>query len=161
MSDWLCRAIVVTLKMGKYRKLTHTIYYCVYHIVWTPKYRYRVLKGILQEEVEKEIRTVSDWIGCEIKELNVREDHVHVVVLIPPKVSVSAYVGTVKGKTAIRIFQKYPIMKPKLYWGNHFWARGYFVNTVGVDEDLVRRYVKYQEAEEKREEKHTKNFNLF
>lgn len=161
MSDWLCRAIVVTLKMGKYRKLTHTIYYCVYHIVWTPKYRYRVLKGILQEEVEKEIRTVSDWIGCEIKELNVREDHVHVVVLIPPKVSVSAYVGTVKGKTAIRIFQKYPIMKPKLYWGNHFWARGYFVNTVGVDEDLVRRYVKYQEAEEKREEKQTKNFNLF
>ncbi len=161
MSDWLCRAIVVTFKMGKYRKLTHTIYYCVYHIVWTPKYRYRVLKGILQEEVEKEIRTVSDWIGCEIKELNVREDHVHVVVLIPPKVSVSAYVGTVKGKTAIRIFQKYPIMKPKLYWGNHFWARGYFVNTVGVDEDLVRRYVKYQEAEEKREEKQTKNFNLF
>jgi len=147
--------------MGKYRKLTHTIYYCVYHIVWTPKYRYRVLKGVLQEEVEREIRAVSDWVGCEIKELNVREDHVHVVVLIPPKVSVSTYVGTVKGKTAIRIFQKYPMMKPKLYWGSHFWARGYFVNTVGVDEDLVRRYVKYQESEEKKEEKHTKNFNLF
>jgi len=62
------------------------------------------IKVVLQEEVEKKIRAISDWVVCEIKELNVREDHVHVVVLIPPKVSVSTYVGTVKGKTAIRIF---------------------------------------------------------
>lgn len=84
--------------------------------------------------------------------MNVQIDHVHMVVSIPPKVSVSEFMGIMKGKLAIKIFKSYPDLKKKPYWGNHFWARGYFVNTVGLDEEMIRKYVKYQEEEERREE---------
>ena len=100
----------------------------------------------------------SEYLGCEIVELNVRTDHVHVVVSIPPKVSVSTYMGTIKGKIAIKVFKSYPQLKQKPYWGNHFWARGYFVNTVGINEEMIKRYVKYQEEEERREEEDGKDF---
>ena len=146
--------------MSKYKKLSHAIYYCIYHIVWVPKYRYRMLNGVIKEMMERDVRGISEWLGCEVKELNVRQDHVHVVVSIPPKVSVSEYMGTVKGKTAIKLFKSYPDMRSKPYWGNHFWARGYFVNTVGIDEEIIRRYMKYQEKEEKREEKQQGSFRF-
>ena len=146
--------------MSKYKKLSHAIYYCVYHIVWVPKYRYRVLSGAIGELVERDVRGISEWLGCEVKELNVRVDHVHVVVSIPPKVSISEYMGTVKGKTAIKLFKSYPGMRVKPYWGNHFWARGYFVSTVGIDEEIVRKYVKYQEKEDKREEQQQGRFRF-
>ena len=84
----------------------------------------------------------------------------HVVVSIPPKVSVSDYMGVIKGKTAIKLFKSYPAMRKKPYWGNHFWARGYFVSTIGVDEETIRKYVRYQEKEEKREEKDQGSFRL-
>jgi putative transposase len=93
---------------------------------------------------------LSEWLECEGIELYVRIDHVHVVVSIPPKISVSTYLGTIKGKIAIKMFKSYPSMKKKPYWGNHFLARGYFVNTIGLNEDMIKRYVKYQEEEEKR-----------
>jgi putative transposase len=80
------------------------------------------------------------------------------VVSIPPKVSVSTYMGTIKGKIAIKMFKSYPVLKKKPYWGNHFWARGYFVNTVGINEDIIRRYVKYQEDEERKEEQDQTDF---
>ena len=146
--------------MSKYKKLSHAIYYCVYHIVWVPKYRYRVLSGAIKESVERDIRGMSEWLGCEVEELNVQEDHVHVVVSIPPKVSISDYMGTVKGKTAIKLFKSYPAMRAKPYWGNHFWARGYFVSTVGIDEETIRKYVKYQEKEDKREEQQQGRFRF-
>jgi putative transposase len=92
--------------------------------------------------------------------LNVQEDHVHVVVSIPPKVSVSDYMGMIKGKTAIKLFKSYPGMRKKPYWGNHFWARGYFISTIGVDEETIRKYVRYQEKQEKREEKDQGSFRL-
>jgi len=138
--------------MSKYKKLTHAVYYCVYHLVWVPKYRYRVLDGAIKEMLEKDIRGLSEWLGCEVKELSIQMDHVHAIVSIVPKVSVSEYMGTIKGKTAIKIFKSYPVVRDKPYWGNHFWARGYMVSTVGVDEETIRKYVKYQEKEEKREE---------
>ena len=97
----------------------------------------------------------------EIEELNVPKDHVHLVVSIPPKVSVSEYIGVLKGKTAIKMFKSYPHLKKKPYWGNHFWVRGYFVNTVGLDEEMIRRCVKYQEDEEKKEEENSTDFRLF
>jgi putative transposase len=146
--------------MGKYKKLSHAIYYCKYHIVWVPKYRYRVLRGGIRESLERDIRGISEWLGCDVEELNVQEDHIHVVVSIPPKVSISEYMGTVKGKTAIKLFKSYPGLRVKPYWGNHFWARGYFVSTVGIDEQTIRKYVKYQEKEEKREEKQQGNFRF-
>ena len=76
--------------------------------------------------------------------MNVQKDHVHLVCSIPPKVSISEYMGVLKGKLAIKLFKTYLSLKQKPYWGNHFWSRGYFVSTVGLDETMIRRYVKYQ-----------------
>ena len=154
-------ASVVTLGMAKYGKLSHSIYYCVYHIVWTPQYRFRIMRDILADMVEDKIRTISAWKEVEIIELNVRADHVHIVCSIPPKLSVSDFMGILKGKTAISMFKNFQSLKKQPYWGNHFWARGYFVSTVGIDEDKIKRYVKYQEEQEKKEEGDSTNFSLF
>ena len=145
----------------RYRKLSHSIYHCNYHIVWTPKYRLRLLRDILADMVEDKIRTISAWKEVEIIELNVQPDHIHLVCSIPPKLSVSDYVGIVKGKTAIQMFKSFPSLKKKPYWGNHFWSRGYFVSTIGIDEDKIVRYVKYQEEQEKKQEDDSKDFRLF
>lgn len=144
--------------MSKYKRLSHVVYKCDYHIVWVPKYRFRILTGEIGSKVEEDVRKLSEWLGCEVIELNVQVDHVHVVVSIPPKVSISKYMGTIKGKIAIKMFKSYPMLKKKPYWGNHFWARGYFVNTVGINEDMIRRYVKYQEKEERKEERDQNDF---
>ena len=146
---------------GKYKKLSHVIYKCDYHIVWTPKYRFHVLFGEVKKLVEQDIKMLCEWKSSEVIELNVQLDHVHLVVSIPPKVSVSVLMGTLKGKLAIKLFKTYPNLKKKPYWGNHFWSRGYFVNTVGIDEDMIRRYVKYQEGEDKKEESHERDFDMF
>jgi len=147
--------------MSKYKKLSHVVYKCDYHIVWVPKYRFRILKGLIKEELEKDIRMLCEWKKSEVLELNIQEDHIHLVVSIPPKVSISEMMGMLKGKTAIKLFKSYPELKKKPYWGNHFWARGYFVNTVGLNEDMIRRYVKFQESEEKEEEADSSEFKLF
>ena len=111
--------------------------------------------------VENDIKMLCEWKGSEISEMNVQVDHVHIVVSIPPKISVSTLMGTLKGKLAIKLFKTYPKLKQKPYWGNHFWSRGYFVNTVGIDEDMIKRYVKYQEGEDKKEENQGRNFDMF
>ena len=138
--------------MSRFRKLSHAIWYCQYHFVWVPKYRYRILNGAVAYEVEKCIRVFSSQKGCEIQELSIQVDHVHLITMIPPKLSVSNYMGIIKGRTAIRVFKKFSTLKVKPYWGNHFWAPGYCVDTVGLDEEKIRRYVQYQERKEKHEE---------
>ena len=143
------------------RKLSHVVYDCTYHIVWVPKYRYRILTGAIREQMESDIRMLSEWKEVEVMELSVQADHVHLVCSIPPKVSVSSFLGFLKGKLAIKLFKSYPRLKQKPYWGNHFWARGYFVNTVGMNEEVIRRYVKYQERREKEEEQNRRRFDLF
>ena len=135
--------------MSRYQSLSHAIWYCNYHIVWVPKYRYRILKREVKLEVEQVIRLVSGRLGCKIVELNIQDDHVHLIVMIPPKVSISHYVGKTKGNSAIRIFSKFPRLKDRPYWGNHFWARGYCVDTIGLDLEKIQKYVKYQEKKEK------------
>lgn len=147
--------------MSKYKKLSHVVYKCDYHIVWVPKYRFRILKEAIKDLVANDIRMLCEWKGCEVEELNIQEDHVHLMVSIPPKVSVSVLMGTLKGKLAIKLFKSYPVLKKKPYWGNHFWARGYFVSTIGLNEDVIRRYVKYQENEERKEESQGRDFGLF
>ena len=139
--------------MSRFRKLSQTIWHCQYHIMWTPKYRYRILTDQLGHDVDSCIRAFSDQLKCEITELNVQIDHVHLLVMVPPKISISDYVGTVKGRTAIRVLNKYKKLKQKPYWGNHFWSRGYCVDTVGLDSEMIRKYVKYQEDKERKEEK--------
>ena len=138
--------------MSRFRKLTHAIWHCQYHIVWVPKYRYRILTGSLAYEVEQCVRSFSSQKSSEVLELSVQVDHVHVVCMIPPKLSISDYVGIVKGRTAIRVLKKFPDLKKRPYWGNHFWAKGYCVDTVGLDAEKIRRYVKYQEAKERQQE---------
>ena len=135
--------------MSRFHKLSHTIWHCQYHIVWVPKYRFRILSGDVSHEINRCIRGFSEHKRCEIVELNIQSDHVHLLVMIPPKLSVSDYVGIVKGRTAIRVFNKFQHLKRKPYWGNHFWAKGYCVDTVGLDEEKIRKYVKYQEAKER------------
>ena len=138
--------------MSRFRKLSQTIWHCQYHIVWVPKYRHRILSGEIAREVENLIRAYSHQQKCEIVELNVQIDHVHLLVMIPPKLSISNYMGALKGKTAIRILNRFKKLRQKPYWGNHFWAKGYCVDTVGLDSEQIRKYVQYQEKQEKRME---------
>lgn len=137
--------------MSRFEKLTHVLWHCQYHIVWVPKYRFRVLKGPIAQEVFNCVQVYSSRLGCQVVELNVQVDHVHLLVKVPPKVSISNLMGTVKGKCALRVFTRFPYLKQKPYWGNHFWAKGYCVDTVGVDADMIRKYVKYQEKREQRQ----------
>jgi len=135
--------------MSRFMKLSHVLWHCQYHIVWVPKFRYRVLKGVVAEEVFNCIQVFSGQLGCHIVEVNVQPDHIHLLVKIPPKVSISEFMGAVKGRTAIRVFKKFPYLKQRPYWGNHFWANGYCIDTVGLDEEMIRKYVVYQERQER------------
>ena len=146
--------------MSKYKKLSHVIYKCDYHIVWVPKYRLRILKGDIKNLVEEDINKLCEWKNCEVVELNVQEDHIHLLVSVPPKISISYLMGVLKGKIAIKLFKSYPKLKKKPYLGNHFWGRGYFVSTVGLDEEMIKKYVKYQEKEEKKVESQQRRFDF-
>lgn len=134
--------------MSRFYKLSHSIWHCQYHIVFAPKYRFKILEGVVAKEIEKCIRVVSEQKKCKIIELNIQLDHVHLLVMISPKISVSNFVGMIKGKSALRVFSEFKNLKKKKYWGNHFWSRGYCVDTVGLDQDMIRKYVKYQEKRE-------------
>jgi putative transposase len=147
--------------MGKWRKQSHVLWQCTYHIVWCPKYRFRILTGDVGTFVERAIRSMCEWKGAEVLELKVLVDHVHLVVDMPPRESVADLMGLLKGKTAIKLFKSYQGLRKKPYWGNHFWSRGYCVSTVGVDEEQIRKYVRYQEDGERREEEEQRQCGLF
>ncbi len=135
--------------MSDLRKLAHAVWQCKYHIIWCPKYRFKIMKGESHQSVDEILRQLCEWKKLELLEMNVQEDHVHMVVSIPPKFSVSEVVGFLKGKCAIKVFDKHLELK-KRYWGRHFWAKGYCVSTVGLDEEKVRRYVKWQQKKDER-----------
>ena len=135
--------------MGDFKKLAHAVWQCKYHLVWCPKYRYRVMKGDVGRSVRDIIRQLCEWKKVEILAGNVQIDHIHLVVAIPPKYSVSKFVGFVKGKSAIKILDYYPSLKRR-YWGRHFWAKGYCVSTVGLDEEQITKYVKWQQNHDRK-----------
>ncbi len=138
----------------QFSKLSHSLYECKYHVVFCPKYRYKILDTVVSKYVHQEIyRLCNQKDGVEILELNVQIDHVHLVVSIPPKYAVSRFMGYLKGKLALRLFDRFPQLR-KRYWGQHVWSRGYCVSTVGLDEERIRKYVKWQM---KKEEKFTSN----
>lgn len=140
----------------QFKRLSHSLYECKYHVVFCPKYRYRVLTGEVGEYVKQELyRLCSQKEGVAVLEANVQADHVHLVVSIPPKYAVSNIMGYLKGKLAIRVFNRYERLRER-YWGGHLWSRGYCVSTVGIDEEKIRKYVQWQEAQDKREEAHQK-----
>ena len=137
----------------RFRRLSHTIYECKYHLIFCPKYRRRILKDEIREYARREIENLlRQKEGIEIIEMNVQSDHVHLVVWIPPKYSISEVMGYLKGKLAIRIFQRYEKLG-KQFWGRHLWGRGYCVSTVGIDETRIREYVQWQENKEREIEK--------
>ena len=143
--------------MRRFKKLSHTIYECKYHIVFCPKYRFKILKDEIAEYSRQQLYFLCKQKDLvEILELNIQEDHVHLVIEIPPKYSVSSIMGFLKGKLSIRLFHHYERIG-KQYWGRHFWSRGYCVSTVGLDEEQIRKYVKWQEKKEKDNEKEQSN----
>ena len=99
--------------------------------------------GVAKYVMQQIYRLSSQKDGVEVLEVNVQPDHVHVVVSVPPKYAVSRYVGFVKGKLALKLFDRYPQLRKK-YWGQHVWSRGYCVSTVGLDEERIRKYVQWQ-----------------
>jgi putative transposase len=128
----------------RFRKLAHSLYECKYHVVFCPKYRYKILQEEVCQYVTQQIhRLCSQKDGVEALEVNVQADHVHLVLSIPPKYAVSALVGFLKGKLALRLFDRFPQLR-KRYWGQHVWSRGYCVSTVGLDEARIRKYVRWQ-----------------
>ncbi len=129
--------------MRNIKKLSHVVWDCKYHIVWCPKYRFKILRGEFGEAVRDVIQQLCQWKGIEIIEGRVMMDHLHLVLSIPPRYSVSEVLGFLKGKSAIKIFDRYPLLKRR-YWGRHFWVKGYYASTVGLDERTIRKYVKNQ-----------------
>ena len=134
--------------MGDFNKISHAVWECKYHFVWCPKYRYKILKGDIGKSVREIIRQLCEWRKLEILAGNVQLDHIHLVLSIPPKYSVSEVVGFLKDKSAIKMFDLYPHLK-KRYWGRHFWAKGYCVSSVGINEEQIKKCVRWQLKKDK------------
>jgi len=132
----------------QFKKLSHSLNECKYHVVFCPKYRYKILQEDVKAYViQQTYRQCNQKDGVEVLEINVQPDHGHVILEIPPKYSVSEMIGFLKGKLALRLFDRFPALR-KRYWGQHVWSRGYCVSTVGLDEDRIRKYVKWQNEKE-------------
>jgi putative transposase len=127
------------------KSLSHTVWECKYHIVWVPKKRRKVIYGNLRKELGSILRRLSEYKGIEVIEGTLCIDHIHMCLSIPPKYSVATIVGYLKGKSAMIIFEKYSRLK-KNFKGHSFWARGYYVSSVGLDEAKIRKYIKDQEV---------------
>jgi putative transposase len=129
--------------------LAHTKWNCIYHVVFIPKYRRKVMYGKVKKDVREILKKLCEHKGLEILEGTVCADHVRLCMRIPPKFSVSACMGYLKGKSALMVFDRRP--EEKTYRGEHFWAKGYYVDTVGRNEEQIRRYIKDQEETDKLE----------
>ena len=134
--------------MNDMNSLSHTKWECKYHIVFAPKYRRKVFYGEKRVEIGKILRMLCDWKKIEIVEAEVCKDYLHMLVKIPPKVSVSSFVGYLKGRSSLMIYEKYPELKYK-YRNREFWCRGYYVDTVGKNAKKIEEYIKHQLDEDK------------
>jgi putative transposase len=132
-------------------KLAHTVWDCKYHIVWIPKCRRKVIYGKLKADIGRILLRLCEYKGIEILEAKACVDHIHMCLRIPPKYSVASIVGYLKGKSAILVFERYSRIRQN-FRGHKFWARGYYVNTVGLDEGRVRKYIRDQEDNDRIEE---------
>ena len=140
--------------MESIQSLCHTKWECKYHVVWIPKYRRMVLYGQLRKYLGELFHDLAAQKESKVLEGHLQADHVHVLLSISPKYSVAQIIGFIKGKSAIHIARMY-IGQRKNFSGMNFWARGYFVSTVGTDEEVVRAYIQTQEKEDKRLEQLT------
>ena len=135
--------------MNNQENLNHTAWDCKYHIVWIPKYRKKRIFTELRPYLGEILRSLSTQRKCKIEEGHIMSDHVHILISIPPKYAVSDVIGYIKGKSAIAIARNYMGRKGN-FKGQSFWARGYHLSTVGLNEEIVRSYIKHQESEDKR-----------
>ena len=135
--------------MIDYETLNHTKWECKYHVVFIPKYRRKALYGELRKHLGELFRELAKQRECKVEEGHLMRDHVHMMLSIPPKYSVSQVVGYIKGKSAIHIARHHG-ERARNFVGQHFWARGYFVSTVGRDEEVIRKYIRHQEKEDQR-----------
>ena len=133
--------------MRDYQSLAHTTWDCKYPIVFIPKRRKKVIFGMIRKHLGKVFHELAAQKNCQIVEGHLMPDHVHMCISIPPKYSVSYVVGYIKGKSAISIARRL-MGKSRNFTGENFWARGYFVSTVGLDEEMVREYIQHQEKED-------------
>ena len=137
--------------MERFQRLSHSVWDCKYHVIWIPKYRRKELYGKRREIV---VRTIKKWAeikGVEIIEGKAMKDHIHLCLAIPPKYSVSAVLGLLKGKSASEVMS-FGRKSSRMVRGRQFWARGYCVSTVGLDEGTIREYIRNQEASDRHQE---------
>jgi len=131
------------------RLSAHGAYHHQYHVVWIPKYRKKILQGKLKEFIEKRLFDVQEYHpDIKIEKYSIQKDHVHLVIIIPPRYSVSGIIGKIKANTSREIRKKFESVK-KIYWRNEFWSPGFFSSTVGINEDVIKKYVEFQEKSDK------------
>lgn len=135
--------------MNNYESLSHSVWDCKYHVVWIPKFRKKVLYSQLRVHMGEVLRELARQKESRVVEGHLMPDHVHMLISIPPKYAVASVVGYIKGKSEIHLARNF-MGRRKNFVGQSFWARGYFVSTVGLDEALVREYIKNQEQEDRR-----------
>jgi len=143
---------IMPLKNDEVSSLSHTKWDCKYHIVFTPKYRRKAIYAKLRADIGKYIRRCCMYKGVDIIEAHAMPDHIHMLVRIPPKLSVSSFMGYLKGKTSLMIFDEHANLKYN-YGARHFWSEGYYVSTVGLNKKTVQNYIKNQELEDQIEDR--------
>jgi len=135
--------------MRRIGSLNHSSWECKYHVVFIPKYRKKTIFGRIRSELGEIFRRLAEQKESRIEEGHLMPDHVHMMISIPPKYAVAQVIGYIKGKSAIHIARRYAEVK-RNFVGQRFWARGYFVSTVGRDEEVIREYIRHQEHEDRR-----------
>jgi len=135
----------------RYQSLSHTKWQCKYHVIFIPKYRRKSLYGVVKKELGEVFHRLAGQRSCQILEGHIMPDHVHMLISIPPKLSVSSTVGYLKGKSAIHVARHF-MKRDRNYAGYKLWARGYFVDSVGRNTEVIARYIREQEAEDRRQD---------
>ena len=141
------RRIIMVSKTSDDSSLSHTKWNCKYHIVFIPKYRRKAIYGKLRADIGQILRQLCNYKNVEIIEAHAMPDHIHMLLKIPPKISVSGFMGYLKGKSALMIFERHANLKYR-YGNRHFWAKGFFVSTVGLNTKVVEDYIRNQEKED-------------
>ncbi|MGO2723355.1 MAG: IS200/IS605 family transposase [Lactobacillus sp.] len=129
---------------NKLNSLAHTKWLCKYHVVFTPKYRRKIIYNQYRRDLQNDIKLLCQYKGVRIIEGHMMPDHVHLLLSIPPKISVSSFMGYLKGKSALMMFDQHANLKYK-FGNRHFWSEGYYVSTVGMNETTIKKYIQDQE----------------
>ncbi|MGF2388390.1 IS200/IS605 family transposase [Lentilactobacillus otakiensis] len=137
---------------NKLNSLAHTKWLCKYHIVFTPKYRRKIIYNQYRRDLQDDIRLLCQYKGVKILEGHMMPDHVHLLVSIPPKLSVASFMGYLKGKSALMMFDQHTNSKYK-FGNRHFWSVGYYVSTVGLNEATIRKYIRDQEKHDQAQDR--------